>query len=204
MLNKIFKINNAKQTSEAINSAVKILKNNGVAVFPTETAYGLAADFTDKIAVKKIFKIKKRGRNKLLPIIISDFKMAKKYFNFNKNSLILAKKYWPGPLTLILNKKGQNKGKGVAVRVSNNKFANQLSKKLGKPITATSANISRENLCYNIFDVIKQMRQNKVKPNIFLDIGILPKNPPSTIIDARDEKKIKIIRQGEIKIKDNS
>ncbi|MCK5459935.1 threonylcarbamoyl-AMP synthase [Candidatus Parcubacteria bacterium] len=197
--NKLFKINNAKQANEAINLSVKILKNSGVAVFPTETAYGLAADFTDKKAVDKIFKIKQRKRKKLLPIIASDIKMAKKYFNFDKNSLILAKKYWPGPLTLILNKRGQNRGKGIAVRVSNNKFTNQLAKKLGKPITATSANISGQNLCYDIFDVIKQMRQNRIKPDIFLDAGTLPKNPPSTIIDARSEK-IKTVRQGKIKI----
>ena len=134
-----------------------------------------------------------------MPIIVSDFKMANEYFNFDKNSLDLAKKYWPGPLTLILNKKGKNKGKGIAVRVSNNKIANQLTKKLGRPITATSANISGQDLCYNIFDAIKQFKNNKIKPDIFLDAGILPKNLPSTIIDARN-KKIKIIRQGKIKI----
>lgn len=200
--NKIFKINNKKQINEAINLSVKILKNSGVAVFPTETAYGLAADFTDKIAVDKIFKIKRRKKSKLLPIIVSDFKMAKKYFNFNKNSLILAKKYWPGPLTLILDEKNKNNGKGVAVRVSDNKIANLLTKKLGKPITATSANISGQSLCYDIKSVIKQFQKNRIKPDFFLDIGILPKNPPSTIIDARDEK-IKIIRQGKIKIRAN-
>jgi len=199
MLNKIFKINNTLPTKKLINSVVKILKNSGVAISPTETAYGLIADFTNKIAVNKIFKIKQRNKNKLLPIIVSDFKMANEYFNFDKNSLALAKKYWPGPLTLILNKKNQNKGNGVAVRISNNKIANQLTKKLGKPITATSANISGQALCYNIFDAIEQFKNNKIKPDIFLDAGILPKNIPSTIIDARN-KKIKIIRQGKIKI----
>ena len=197
--NKILKIDNKKSTSEAINLAVKILKNSKVAVFPTETAYGLAADFTNKSAVDKIFKIKERERNKLLPIIASDFKMANKYFNFDKNSLALAKKYWPGPLTLILNEKGQKKSKGIAVRVSDNKIANLLAKKLGKPITATSANISKQKLCYDIFDAIKQFEKNKIKPDIFLDAGILPKNLPSTIADARNEK-IKIIRQGSIKL----
>ena len=199
MLNKIFKINNLQQANKAINLAVKILKNSGVAVFPTETAYGLAADFTDKIAIEKIFKIKQRKRKKLLPIIASDIKMVKKYFNFDKNSLALAKKYWPGPLTLILNKKGQTKGKGVAVRVSDNKIASKMSKKLDRPIVATSANISGQNLCYDIFDVIKQMQKNRIKPDIFLDVGTLLKNPSSTIVDTRDGK-IKTVRQGKIKI----
>ncbi len=199
MLNKIFKINSRFTTEKLINSVVKILKNNGVAISPTETTYGLIADFTNKIAVNKIFKIKQRNKNKLLPIIVSDFKMANEYFNFDKNSLTLAKKYWPGPLTLILNKKGQNKCSGVAVRISNNKIVNQLTKKLGRPITATSANISGQDLCYDIFDTIKQFKNNKIKPDIFLNAGILPKNLPSTIIDARN-KKIKIIRHGEIKI----
>ena len=202
MLNKIFKINNTFSTKKSINSAVKILKNGGVVISPTETAYGLITDFTNKIAVNKIFKIKQREKNKLLPIIVSDFKMANEYFNFDKDSLALAKKYWPGPLTLILNKKEQTKGKGVAVRISNNKIVNQLTKKLGRPITATSANISGQDLCYDIFDAIKQFKNNKIKPDIFLNAGILPKNIPSTIIDARN-KKIKIIRQGKIKILQN-
>ena len=202
MLNKIFKINNLQQANKAINLAVKILKNSGVAVFPTETAYGLAADFTDKIAIEKIFKIKQRKRKKLLPIIASDINMVKKYFNFDKNSLILAKKYWPGPLTLILNEKNKKVSDGVAVRVSDNKIANQMAKKLGRPITATSANISGQDLCYNIKCVIKQFKNNKIKPDIFLDTGTLPKNPPSTIIDARDGK-IKTVRQGKIKIDAN-
>lgn len=222
----ICKINPLKPEKDIISKAVKILRQGGVVVFPTETAYGLAADFLNSQAIRKIFQIKHRPEDKKLTLIASDLKMAEQYFYLNKREKKLAKKYWPGPLTLILKIKifpsfikggrgriyqGQKspsipllqRGKLITeeagVRISSNKIARKLCQKLGRPITATSANLSGQPACYSAKDIIGQLTKQKHQPDLILDAGKLPRRRVSTI--AKIEKnKIKIIREGGIEI----
>ena len=96
---------------------------------------------------------------------------------------------------MVLNTKTDE----VAVRVSSNNVARALSRGLGKPIISTSANISGEAPAYNIKEVIKSFARKKYRPDLILDAGKLPKRSPSTIVKIND-KKIIILREGEIKI----
>lgn len=180
-----------------IKEAVQILKRGGTVVFPTETAYGLAADATNKKAVKHIFKLKERPLEKSLPWIAASLSMTKKYVTFSPPALKLVKKYWPGPLTIVLPRK---KGRGtVALRVSGNIIAQKLSADLKKPIISTSANISGEPTCYSAEEVEKQFAKKSLQPDLLLDGGILKKNKPSTIIKI-EKNKIVVLRQGAVKI----
>jgi|SRR3989344_4039396 len=181
----------------SIKEAIKMLRNGGIVVFPTETAYGLAADIANKKAYAKIFKIKNRSREKSLPWIAANLAMAKKYVKFSPLATKLAKKYWPGPLTLVLSEKKQ-KGT-IAIRVSSNKIAHDLSDKLGRPIVSTSANLSGFSICYSARSVVRQFKNQKYQPDLVLDGGRLPKQKPSTIVKIQNEK-INILRQGSIKL----
>ncbi|HLD49518.1 MAG TPA: L-threonylcarbamoyladenylate synthase [archaeon] len=157
-----------------ITEAVSILKTGGIIVYPTETAYGLGCDATNKKAVRKIFVIKKRAKAKKLPVIVSSVAMAKKYAVIRKNQeKMLKKKY----TTIVFPaKKGT-----TALRISCNNIARSLTKKLGKPIVATSANISGSEPIYEI-SAIKRIFSGKV--NAIIDAGNLKKKKVTRIINA--------------------
>ena len=185
-----------KPNKQSIKKAVEFLKKGKVIVYPTETCYALGCDATNEKACKRIFEIKKRSKKKKLPIIVANLKMAKEYAYFNKDALKLAKAFWPGPLTLLLKKKRKlSRFVGKGIRVSSNSIARELSKKLGKPIVATSANISGRENCYSIKEVLKQ----GIKADLYLDAGKLKKVKPSTIFDV--EKRV-IVRKGPISLKE--
>ena len=97
----IIKITSAN-SNQFIKKAILVLENGGVIVYPTETAYGLGADFFNPKAMKKVYRIKGRDYKKPLSVIVSSLTMAKRLVKFNQLSLKLAKQYWPGALTLVL------------------------------------------------------------------------------------------------------
>jgi len=129
--------------------AAAVIKRGGLVVFPTETVYGLGANAFDEQAVKKIFAAK--GRPSDNPVIVhiaerEDLeKLAQGITPMHEK---LMDKFWPGPLTLIFNKKGNISSvvsgglDTVAVRMPANAFARELIKRAGVPIAAPSANIS--------------------------------------------------------------
>ena len=88
-----------------INKAKKILKKGDLIIFPTETVYGLGGDATNWNAIKKIYEIKKRPLNNPIICHFKNIKAIEKDFVLNNIEYKLAKKFWPGPLTLILKKK---------------------------------------------------------------------------------------------------
>ena len=178
-----------------IKEAIAILKKGGVVVYPTDTAYGLGAKFSDQKAATRIYKIKGRSRGKPLPAIAAGLAMVKKFFRLSARELALAKKYWPGALSLLLQIKTPPLGKGrlasgggltggvtkislpplappykggeigVVVRVPNSKIARKLSRAIGEPIFSTSANLSGKSECYSAKDVIKQFYHRKNIPS---------------------------------------
>lgn len=190
--------------SKDIFEAVKVLKNGGVIVYPTDTAYGLAADPFNPSAVKKIYQIKGRKFNKPLTLIASDLMQVKKIVHLNALEKQLIQKYWPGPLTILFQVKDKRllrigKGGRIGIRIPKNKIARLLSQKCNKPLIATSANLSGQPECYSVNCVLKEFQYQKVKPDLILAAGRLPRTKRSTIILV-ENKKLKIIRQGSIKI----
>ena len=104
-----------RSETEAI---VNALKAGQTVVFPTETSYGLGCDATNRDAVEKVFKIKEREWNKLLLVVAPNIKMAKKYLVWNETLQKLAKKYWPGPLTVVGDYRHRNWfGKNLVIGV---------------------------------------------------------------------------------------
>lgn len=186
-----------------IKKAVEILKAGGVVVFPTETAYGLAADATNEKAVRRVFAIKGRGKEKTFPMIAASTAMVEKYAILSPVLKKNVKNNWPGPLTVIIPthsknelSKGVVRGKTIAIRVSSHPIARELSRRLGRPIVSTSANLSEQPACYSIRAAKKQLGD---QPDFYLDVGALPKRKPSTIVTEKNGE-IVVLRQGSIKI----
>jgi len=182
-----------------VRKAVKFIKKGKVLICPTDTVYGLIADATNKKAVEKLFKIKKRKPKKPIPIFVKDIKMAKKLAVIDKKQEKFIKKVWPGKVTVVLErKKGQNlyglDRKTVAIRIPNYRFLNILLEKLNRPLTGTSANISGYPASTKIEKVIEQFKNKKMKPDLILSDGNLKPSRHSAIIDLTGKKQ-KILRK---------
>jgi L-threonylcarbamoyladenylate synthase len=194
-----------QKTKGNIKKAIKILKNGGIIIYPTDTCYGIGVDATNKKAIKKLIALKERDFKTPISVIVKNFKMAQEIGEFNFQTKKLFKKNLPGPLTLIVKKKKSiyklpniltAKKRKIGIRMPNNKIALELVKKFNKPITTTSANISNKPECYSKQEILKQFKNIK-KIDLILDIGKLPKIKPSTVIEIIDGK-LKILRQGTI------
>ena len=191
--------------SEALKKASVIIKKGGVVAYPTETFYGLGVKYDDITALKKLYGIKYRSWNKALPLIIGE----KRELDLIASGMTvsaekLAKKFWPGPLTLLLPARPDisefitaKTGK-IAVRIPGTSFALDLARSLGFPITATSANISGMPPADTAEDVIKYFGDAL---DLIVDCGKTPGGKPSTIVDASDQK-IRFLRAGAVPIED--
>lgn len=190
--------------NENLDHAISILKSGGIVVIPTETAYGLAADATNSLAVERVQQLKGRESWKTPPLIVASIEMAERYLAITPKMRELVETYWPGPLTIVgkandsgLSKNVVREDGTIAVRVSSNEIAREISNALNVPIIATSANLSGQSECYSVDEVQKQFEAQSNQPDFFLDVGTLPHESPSTIIKEEDGK-IVIIRQGSI------
>ncbi len=187
MKTEIIKINSSK----AIAKSVDILNRGGLVICPTETLYGIGVDATNDRAVKKVLKIKKRSKSRHMLIAFSDLRMAKKYLVITRKAGTFAKTFMPGPLSLIVETKSKPKRK-VGFRIPDNKFVLNVIRKLGKPITSTSANISDKKNLYKIKGIIKTFNG---KVDLIIDAGDIPKRKASTVYDVLEGK---ILRKGPI------
>ncbi len=193
MLKEIDTVNSSKNFKKII----KIIKEGGVIIFPTDTVYGLIADATNEKSVEKLFKIKKRPKEKPIPIFVKNIKMAKKFAIINKKQEKILREKWPGKFTFVLKRRKEKifgvDEKTIALRIPNYKFINILLEKLNRPLTGTSANISNKPASTKIRDILKQFQNQKVRPDLVINSRNLSKNKPSKIIDLTS-KKIIILR----------
>ena len=184
-----------------INKAQKILKKGGLVIFPTETVYGLGGDATNWSAIKKIYEIKKRPLNNPIICHFKNIEAIEENFILNDIAYKLANKFWPGPLTLILEKKElsnicpnlSNQKNYVGCRIPSNSIAQELLWNIDFPIAAPSANISTKLSSTKVNHLSK-----KLKKEIFvLNGGRSLYGLESTIINVNN-KNPKILRLGSI------
>lgn len=176
--------------SRAIGRAVAKLRKGGIIIYPTETAYGIGADPTNASAIRKVYRAKRRPKEKMLSVITGSPATIKRYVKLDHPTLKLVRKFMPGPLTLVSEPKaGKN---SIAWRIPSHWLALELAKRFGKPIISTSANISGQPPLYRFDDVCKAFIG---KVDVIIGGGNLPRRTPSTIFDVR---KMKVLRKGPI------
>jgi len=180
-----------KADKSGISSAVARLKKGQVVAYPTDTAYGLGGIFNSVKVTKDILRIKNRQDEKFT-IVASSLYQVKKFFRLNQIEIELAKKFWPGPLSIVVSSR-------FAVRVPNSKIAIALCRRVGRPLIATSANISGQQSPYSAQEIIDQFTDKKNQPALILDAGRLKKIKTSTLVQVRADK-IEVLRQGAVKI----
>jgi L-threonylcarbamoyladenylate synthase len=198
---QIIKVNIDSLSSVYIKIAAEVLKEGGLIVYPTDTAYGLGANALNEKAIKKVYEVKGRDFSKPTHVVVRNWKMIEKLTETNDLAKKLFDKFLPGPLTIILLKKkivpdiltaGLNT---IGVRIPNNAVTKKLSIELSFPYTTPSANKSGGITPYSIGDVKKELDISKV--DLILDAGILLHTRPSTVVDLTKTLP-KIIREGPI------
>jgi L-threonylcarbamoyladenylate synthase len=189
---------------KAVSECVSVLKNGGIVVYPTETCYGLGVDIFNQEALQKLYTLKKMPAYKPVSVIVTSPEDAKRWGEIDQNAEDLMKRYWPGPYTFIVGRKGSlpqffNKGiNKVGFRNPSVLDLLKVVEKMEHPVTTTSANLSGRMECYEVSEFLSQLKgeQIPVKIDLVLDAGEIGENPPSTVYDCVDEK----VLRGDIEI----
>lgn len=183
----------------AIRYAADFIRRGGIVAIPTDTFYGIAADPFNLAAVEQIYRVKGRPETRALPILVNATSQAVALsrdvpYTFHK----LAAKFWPGPLTLLVEastgvprKITANTG-NVALRWPKCTVVNALIDLTQCPITGTSGNISGQPACASAIDLLEQMGD---RLPLIIDAGQTPGNLASTIVKLEGDD-WEIMRQG--------
>jgi len=183
----------------SIQTALELLREGEIIAFPTDTVYGLGANAFYSPGIIKLFEAKGRDANKAIAVLIGDLAQLDLLTeNINETGKKLARKFWPGALTIVVPKKKDvpellTAGNSIGIRMPDHPVALALLKQFG-PIAVTSANLSGKNNPHNAEDVYKQL--NKRIP-LILDGGSCPGGIPSTVVDCSDNE-VHILRPGAI------
>ncbi len=200
---EILKISNDKPEASLIRYAADQIRAGEVLGMPTDTFYGLAADPFNLRAVDRVYEIKSRSRYKPLSLLIESVEQAEEMARpLPEEFEALARKFWPGPLTIIVKASSRlplkvtaNTG-NVALRIPNSRIPLAVVQAAQIPITATSANLSGEAECTTALAVRDQLKD---RISIIVDGGTSPREVPSTIVDLTDEDaRWRILREGAI------
>jgi len=185
---------------EILKKAADLLNQSKIVAFPTETVYGIGAHIFKEDALEKIYKLKNRPKDKGLIVHLGKIQdVLKVACDIPDEFYLLAKYFFPGPLTLVLKKKKEiskliSNDKTIAVRMPDCKYTTRLIEYVKDPIVGTSANISDDKNPICIEDVIS-IFSNKI--DAVIDGGECPIKKPSTILDLTITP-YRILRQGSI------
>lgn len=177
----------APDEARLIAEAAATVTSGGVVAYPTDTFYGLATDARQASAVARLFAIKGRQGDVAIPLVAADLDQAELVGELGPLARRLARRYWPGPLTLVVTARPVLPavllagGRTVAVRVPDHQVARQLAAAVGFPVTSTSANRSGEPPPTDVADVLRALGDSI---DAVLDGGPCAGGRPSTIVDA--------------------
>jgi L-threonylcarbamoyladenylate synthase len=202
---------NIKELDLYLEIAVDTIIEGKTVAFPTDSVYGIGGDPLNYELIEKVYQIKFRDRTKGLLILVADMEEAAKLAEFNKESKILADKYWPGQLTLILKRKTScivpeevsASKETIGIRIPDNEIVLTILKKLKERghfggIIGTSANYSGEKPSVSGDEVAKKFL-NPI--DLIIDNGKSKSKIPTTIVDCTS-KRPNIIRLGVISEED--
>lgn len=195
-----------QNNKENIIKAAEVIKSGGLVAFPTETVYGLGANVYNPQAVSKIFSAKQRPKFDPLISHIADIDILPTYAATDERVFALAKRFWPGPLTFVLNRIEENPSIDLAcsglrtltVRMPNHQVALDLIRASGVPIVAPSANKYQSISPTTAQHVADGLGDNV---DMIIDGGACKVGVESTIIDLTG-KNVVMLRAGGTAIED--
>lgn len=196
-MTKIYNIENLQE--QEIMQIAEDLRNGKVAVFATDTIYGIGSNAFDFTAEAKIFQIKNRPQDMPLPILVSSLDESRKYAQVDDIFTKLAENFWPGSLTIIAKPTETSTHLGfkfskIALRISGSAFLTTLVSKMQIPLSATSANLHGQAPSNNSSEIVSSFK-DKVDYILLGNQDISGEH--STIVDITSGE-VEILRQGDI------
>jgi len=204
-MSKVIHIDPEAPSAEAINLAATVLRDGGIVVFPTETVYGIGAAATSCIGPQEIIDVKMRPKNKPLPWLVETESALDVYgVDVPEYAHDLAKKYWPGPLSIVV-KASDRVGKDfrdergtVALRCPDHEVVQELIRASGGPIITTSANTSGNPPAASFEELEPRIIH---AADLTLDGGETHHGIASTVVDCTGPEPV-VIRPGAIAAED--
>ena len=186
-----------------IQKAIQILKEGGIVIFPTDTAFGIGCRIDSRQAVDRLFEIRKRPLTQATPVLVSSIEMALPYLDTQSDIVRqLMKNYWPGALTIIAPCKKdtiyspiRGGGETIGIRMPNHTDLRTVISEVGVPILGPSANIHGKETPFSFEDLDPAL----VKLVDFVLPGICKGKQASTVVDCTVDP-YKIIRQGAVEL----
>ena len=202
---KRFKISLENAPEDVIKEFVNVITRGGIAIYPTDTVYGLGCDPFNEKAVEKIFKLKKRDLRKPIPLLVSDLEAVEKLAYVDELAYKVMKSFWPGPLTILIEVKKNAvpsivtaKLNKIGLRQPKCEITLKLIEAVGGFLTGTSANISGKEAPSDVETAIRYFGKDI---DLVLDAGKTPITIPSTVIDLTT-RPLKVVREGPISKED--
>ena len=186
---------------QALQEAARVIMQGGIAIYPTETVYGIGVRFDDRQALQRLFEIKNRDQHKAVLLLLSRVDdLVRISSQVPPEARILTQRFWPGPLTLVvpaaagLSDLVTGGGQTVGCRVSSSTAAAHLMSACGLPITSTSANLSGRPNPTSISEISADILE---QVDVVIDAGPSPGSVPSTVYDV-SQKPFRLVRAGVI------
>jgi len=185
---------------EDIVQALKVLKEGGVILYPTDTIWGIGCDATNNEAVKRVYEIKKREDSKSMLILLENPNFILSYIDEMPEVAWDLIEFSVKPTTIIYDK-AKNLAKNlvaddgsIGIRITNEAFTSKLLQRFRKPIVSTSANVSGQPSPQNFIEISEEIK-NKVDYIVKYRQDIIDNSVPSSIIKLGVSGLIKIIRE---------
>lgn len=186
---------------QKLQKATEIVKNGGVVIFPTDTAFGVGCRLDDKKAIERLFKIRQRPPTQATPVLVESIKMAEDYLlSISDEVKNLMTKYWPGALTIVYPCQVEKvpglvraQGQTLGVRMPNHPTPLAIINSIAVPILGPSANFHGVPTPYKYEDLDPEF----IKLVDYVIPGECSVGMASTVIDC-SIKQWKIIRRGKV------
>jgi L-threonylcarbamoyladenylate synthase len=198
---RVIRVDPLHPQPDLISQAAELIRQGGVLAFPTETFYGLGTNALNSQAIDKIYRIKRREREKPILILIESGDKAEAFVKpFSPAVKLLMEAFWPGPLTILFQASDRLPGKltagtgKIGIRVPSHPVAEALLSAVQMPLTGTSANRS-EGVPPRTAEEVRSSLGREL--DLVLDAGPTPGKKPSTLLDCTVIP-FRIVREGVI------
>lgn len=190
--------------NDAAQQAITVLRQGGIIIFPTDTAFGIGCRIDDEDAIRRLFRIRRRPETQATPVLTDTVTMAQRFLKPIPGNVVtrLIEPHWPGALTIVLPclpEKTPSLVRGgtqtLGVRIPAHDAARSIIRGLGVPVLGPSANFHGEKTPY-IFD---DLDQELVKLVDYVMPGEGTVKRASTVVDCT-EKPWKILREGAVQV----
>ncbi|MFW9974835.1 MAG: L-threonylcarbamoyladenylate synthase [Candidatus Thorarchaeota archaeon] len=206
---EIMRIEDIERCDNVIDRAAEVIAAGGIVVYPTDTSYGLGCDPRNRDGLERLIAVKRRDRRLGFPLLFADESQCEIYHDFQSLERVIARIFWPGALTMIVDARPDvpahiTAGRStIAIRVPNHIIPRGIAKRIGGPIIGTSANRSGGPSPFELPVALEQLGD---EVDLYIDGGPSSALDNSTIIGVEPTEvegqplNIKIFRVGALPI----